>query len=67
MLGKPNDRSLPLERFTGKDQFGLDSKREGTESGLGFLSLPIPTTISLPSNRCPISLANQHHLIHRYP
>jgi hypothetical protein len=29
MPGKPHNRSFPKWRFTVKDRFGLDSKREG--------------------------------------
>ncbi len=29
MPGKPRNRSFPKWRFTVKDRFGLDSKREG--------------------------------------
>ncbi len=29
MPGKPQNRSFPKKRFTVKDRFGLDSKREG--------------------------------------
>ncbi len=29
MPGKPHGASFPKERFTVKDRFGLDSKREG--------------------------------------
>lgn len=29
MPGKPHDACFPKERFTVKDRFGLDSKREG--------------------------------------
>jgi len=29
MPAKPRNRSFPKERFTVKDRFGLDSKREG--------------------------------------
>jgi hypothetical protein len=35
MPGKPHDRSFPEERFTVKDRFGLDSKREGPNPASG--------------------------------
>lgn len=35
MPGKPHDRSFPVERFTVKDRFGLDSKREGPNPAFG--------------------------------
>lgn len=35
MPGKPHDSSFPEERFTVKDRFGLDSKREGLIPAFG--------------------------------
>jgi len=35
MPGKPHDSSFPVEGFTVKDRFGLDSKREGLNPAFG--------------------------------
>lgn len=46
MRGKPHKTSLPKEAFTVKDQFGLDSKREGLDPASAsyrhFYRQPIP-------------------------
>lgn len=52
MPGKPHETSFPGERFTVKDRFGLNSKREGLN----------PTSGSYrPFYRQPVLLAGDSH------
>jgi hypothetical protein len=50
MPGKPYGASFPEERFTVKDRFGLDSKREGPNPGIGSYRYQYRQTIPLPGD-----------------
>ncbi len=50
MPGKPRNRSFPKERFTVKDRFGLDSKREGLNPTSGSYRHRYRQTILLPGD-----------------
>ncbi len=50
MPGKPHDRSFPEERFTVKDRFGLDSKREGLNPAFGSYRYQYRQNIPLPGD-----------------
>ncbi len=50
MPGKPHDRSFSEERFTVKDRFGLDSKREGLNPAFGSYRYQYRQTFPLPGD-----------------
>ena len=52
MPGKPHEISFPEERFTVKDRFGLNSKREGLNQTSGSYR---------PFYRQPVLLASDSH------
>jgi len=53
MPGKPHGASFPKERFTVKDRFGLDSKREGLNPAFDSYRHPYRQSVLLfgDSNR----------------
>ncbi|WP_313477419.1 hypothetical protein, partial [Stutzerimonas kunmingensis] len=50
MPGKPHGASFPKERFTVKDQFGLDSKRESLNPTSGSYRHPYRQCVPLPGD-----------------
>ena len=50
MPGKPHECSFPEGRFTVKDRFGLDSKREGPNPPFNSYRYPYRQNISLPGD-----------------
>ena len=50
MPGKPHGASFPKERFTVKDRFGLDSKREGLNPTSGSYRHPYRQCVPLPGD-----------------